>query len=113
MNQKRKRVLSLILITAAVIVILVIFNIGVFTNVLTSRVMGYLLIHKWIFKLFLPFSDVFSKGGYIFGQYLKNSLIIAIISTLFATLISIPAAYSIVRYHGFGEKILGATLLFV
>lgn len=115
MTQKRKRVLSLILITAAVIVILVIFNIGVFTNVLTSfksdaDISAY--PPKWIFKPVLThYQHVFSKGGYNFGQYLKNSLIIAIVSTLFATLISIPAAYSIVRYHGFGEKILGATLL--
>ncbi|MHC1772039.1 MAG: carbohydrate ABC transporter permease [Flexilinea sp.] len=115
MDRKKKRILSMILILFTVIVILVIFDMGVFTNVLTSfksntDISSY--PPKWVFKPVLThYQHVFSKGGYNFGQYLTNSLIIAIFSTIFATLITIPAAYSIVRYHGFGEIILGATML--
>ena len=115
MNTKKKRILGIILILLVVLVILVVFNIGVFTNVLTSFKSNADISSsppKWIFKPVLDhYIHVFSKGGYNFGKYLQNSVIIAIISTLFATLVSIPAAYSIVRYHGFGEKILGATML--
>ncbi len=115
MNRKIKKVLSTVAILLLVIGILIIFDIGVFTNFLTSfkseaDISSY--PPKWLFKPVLThYQHVFSKGGYNFTQYLTNSLIIAIFSTILATLISIPAAYSIVRYHGFGETILGATML--
>ncbi len=115
MSRKTRKILSTAAILLLVIGILVIFDIGVFTNFLTSfkseaDISSY--PPKWLFKPVLThYQHVFSKGGYNFTQYLTNSLIIAIFSTILATLISIPAAYSIVRYHGFGETILGATML--
>lgn len=115
MKTKHKKLLSTVLIVIAVITVLIIFNIGVFTNVLTSFKSNEDISSstpKWFFHPVLDhYRHVFSKGGYKFSLYLKNSLIIAVVSTLFATLVSIPAAYSIVRYHGIGDKILGVTLL--
>lgn len=115
MTAKQKNFLKTGLVVLAVIIILIIFNIGVFTNVLTSFKSSLDISSsppKWIFRPVLDhYKHVFSKGGYNFSLYLKNSLIIAIVSTLFATLVCIPAAYSIVRYHGFGDKILAVTML--
>ncbi|TVR75190.1 MAG: carbohydrate ABC transporter permease, partial [Spirochaetaceae bacterium] len=52
-----------------------------------------------------------ATGGYNFGRFLYNSAVIAVGSVLFALVITIPAAYSIVRYRGFGDVVLGATLI--
>lgn len=115
MKTKTRIFLATALTVLAVVIILIIFDIGVITNILTSFKSNEdisSLPPKWIFQpTFAHYLNVFSKGGYNFGKYLTNSLIIALISTLFATLVTIPAAYSIVRYHGFGEYLLGASML--
>ena len=115
MKTKTRIFLTTALTVLAVVIILIIFDIGVITNFLTSFKTNEdisSLPPKWIFQpTFMHYLNVFSKGGYNFGKYLTNSLIIALISTLFATLVTIPAAYSIVRYHGFGEYLLGASML--
>ena len=115
MKTKTRIFLATALTVLAVVIILIIFDIGVITNILTSFKSNEdisSLPPKWIFQpTFTHYLNVFSKGGYNFGKYLTNSLIIALISTLFATLVTIPAAYSIVRYHGFGEYLLGASML--
>lgn len=115
MKTKTRIFLATALTVLAVVIILIIFDIGVITNILTSFKSNEdisSLPPKWIFQPTLDhYLNVFSKGGYNFSKYLSNSLIIALISTLFATLVTIPAAYSIVRYHGFGEYLLGASML--
>lgn len=115
MTTKTRTFLATALTVLVVVIILIVFDIGVFTNILTSFKSNEdisSLPPKWIFQPTIEhYLNVFSKGSYNFGKYLANSLIIALISTLIATLITIPAAYSIVRYHGFGEVLLGASML--
>lgn len=115
LSKKTRSMLSMALVVALIAVIIVLFDIGVFTNFLTSfkssaDISAY--PPKWIFRPVLDnYLNVLGKGGYDFGRFISNSFIIALVSSFLAVAVTIPAAYSIVRYHGFGDTILSATML--
>lgn len=116
MNRKTKKLLNTVLVMAAVIVILLIMDSGVIMNVATSfKSSADISVSppKWFFTPTLDnYRNVFGKGSFDFRLYLFNSFIIALVSTLFATLVTIPAAYSIVRYNTrLGDVILSSTML--
>lgn len=115
MNRKQKKRIGTILTVILVAIIVIMMDIGLITNFLTAFKSQYTISAsppKWIFKPTLEnFRNVLGKGSFDFHLYLWNSLIIAVISSGVAILITIPAAYSIVRYHGFGDVILGSTML--
>jgi multiple sugar transport system permease protein len=104
-----------LVVVILVIAVIVVFDIGIFTNVLTSFKSDADISStppRWIFSPVLThYYNLFVSGAYDFPRYLLNSLIIALASTTISILITLPAAYSIVRYRGFGEVVLGATLL--
>ncbi len=115
MSKKTKTLLTTVVVLLTVAVIVVLFDIGVFANFLTSFKSSADISSsppKWIFRPVLDnYINVLGKGGYNFGKFISNSFIIAICSTFLAVIVTIPAAYSIVRYHGFGDYILSATML--
>lgn len=115
MNPKTFNKLILAVSILLVLAILVVFDVGIFANVLTSFKSDADISSmppKWIFTPVLThYYNVFISGAYDFPRYLLNSLIIALASTAISIVITLPAAYSIVRYRGFGMTILGTTLL--
>ncbi len=115
MTRKQKNRLGTILTVIAVIIIVILLDIGVFTNFLTAFKSPFDISSsppKWIFKPTLDnFRNVLGKGSFDFRLYLWNSFVIAVISSGIAIVLTIPAAYSIVRYHGFGDVILSSTML--
>jgi len=102
-----------ILVVIALLVIF--FDLGVFTNLLTSFKSDRDISSvppKWIFRPVLThYYNVFKGAGYAFDRYLTNSVIIGLGATALAILITLPAAYSIVRYGGVGNWVLGGTLM--
>ena len=115
MTRKQKKRIETILTVILVAIIVVILDSGVITNVMTAFKSQFDISSsppKWIFKPTLDnFRNVLGKGSFDFRLYLWNSFVIAVVSSTLAILLTIPAAYSIVRYHGFGDVILGATML--
>ncbi len=115
MTRKQKQKLATVLTVIGVIIIVILLDMGVFTNFLTAFKSQFDISSsppKWIFRPTLEnFRNVLGKGSFDFRKYLWNSFVIAVISSLFSILLTIPAAYSIVRYHGFGDVILSATML--
>lgn len=115
MNRKTRERLFTLGAALVVVLIIVVFDMGLFTNTLTSFKSDVDISSsppRWIFKPVLThYENVFGTGGYQFGRYLLNSTIIAVVSTIIAVIITLPAAYSIVRYRGFGNVVLGASLL--
>ena len=117
MNPKTRAhtLIRLVLIWAVIILLIVLFDLGMFTNFLTSFKSDADISSsppKWIFRPVLThYRNVFAEGGYSFDRYLLNSVIIGLCSTALAIFITLPAAYSIVRFGGFGHTVLGATLL--
>lgn len=116
MNTRSKKKIGTVLAVVAIVLILLVMDSGVFLNVLTSFKKQFdieTMPPKWFFTPTLEnYRNVFSKGGFNFGLYLRNSFVIAAVSTLFATLVTIPAAYSIVRYKTkLGDVILSTTML--
>lgn len=95
--------------------IIIFFTLPMITNVLTAFKSDADISHsppKWIFKPVLThFKTVLQGGGYRFTNYLLNSIIIALSSTFFAVVITLPAAYAIVRYRGVGQIVMGGALL--
>jgi multiple sugar transport system permease protein len=102
-------------ILAVVVVLVMFFDIGMFTNILTSFKADSdisSLPPKWVFQpVWTHYYNVFEGAGYNFDRYLANSVIIGLGATVLAILITLPAAYSIVRYKGLGNLVLGGTLL--
>ena len=96
MSRKQKKRLGTILTVLAVIVIVVMLDIGVITNVLTAFKSQFDISsspRKWIFKPTLDnFRNVLGKGSFDFRLYLWNSFIIAVISSTIAILLTIPTA---------------------
>ena len=94
MSRKQKKRLGTVLTVIAVVLIILVLDIGLITNVLTAFKSPFTISSsppKWIFKPTLDnFRNVLGKGSFDFR---------------------LPAAYSIVRYHGFGDLILGSTML--
>ena len=115
MDRTKKKRLSTAVTLLAVIIIVLIMDIGLITNLLTAFKSPFTISSsppKWIFKPTLDnFRNVLGKGSFDFRLYLWNSFVIAVISSAIAIVLTIPAAYSIVRYHGFGDVILGSTML--
>lgn len=115
MSKKNRERLILAARLSTVAIILAIFDIGLFTNVLTSFKSDADISAfppKWIFSPSLEhYYNVFLSGSYEFGRYFVNSTVIALASTAFAILITLPAAYYIVRYKGIGNLVLGTTLM--
>ncbi|MBP5169305.1 MAG: carbohydrate ABC transporter permease [Oscillospiraceae bacterium] len=115
MSRKQKKRIGTIITVIAVILIVLVMDIGLITNVLTAFKSPFTISSsppKWIFKPTLDnFRNVLGKGSFDFRLYLWNSFIIAVISSSIAIILTIPAAYSIVRYHGVGDLILGSTML--
>ena len=115
MSRKQKKRLGTVLTVIAVVIIVLVMDIGLITNFLTAFKSPFTISSsppKWIFKPTLDnFRNVLGKGSFDFRLYLWNSFIIAVISSAIAIVLTIPAAYSIVRYHGFGDLILGSTML--
>jgi len=105
----------LVLIWTVIVFLIVVFDLGVFTNVLTSFKSDADISSsppKWVFRPVLThYRNVFTEGGYSFDRYLTNSVVIGLCSTALAIAINLPAAYSIVRFGGFGYSVLTATLL--
>ena len=103
MTRKQKKLIATILTVLVVAVIVVLLDIGVITNVMTAFKSPFDISSsppKWIFKPTLDnFRNVLGKGSFDFRLYLWNSFVIAVISSSLAILLTIPAAYSIVRYH--------------
>ena len=115
MSRKQKKRLGTILTVVAVIILILVLDIGLITNLLTAFKSPFTISSsppKWIFKPTLDnFRNVLGKGSFDFRLYLWNSFVIAVISSAIAIALTIPAAYSIVRYHGLGDLILGSTML--
>lgn len=115
MTRKQKNRLGTVLTVILVVIIIIILDIGVFTNFMTAFKSPFDISSsppKWIFRPTLDnFRNVLGKGSFDFRQYLWNSFVIAVISSAIAIVLTIPAAYSIVRYHGFGDVILSSTML--
>lgn len=117
MNPKSRaqRLLRSVAILAVVAILVIFFDMGMFTNFLTAfksdRDISS-LPPKWIFQpVWTHFYNVFKGAGYAFDRYLTNSVIIGLGATALAILITLPAAYSIVRFRGLGNWVLGGTLL--
>jgi len=112
---RAQTLVRLALIWAVVLVLIVIFDLGLFTNILTSFKSDAdisTMPPKWVFRPVLThYREVFSGGAYSFDRYLMNSLIIGLCSTAVAIVITLPAAYSIVRFGGVGNTVLAMTLL--
>lgn len=115
MTRRQKQKLGTVLTVIAVIIIIILLDMGVITNFLTAFKSPFDISSsppKWIFRPTLDnFRNVLGKGSFDFRKYLWNSFVIAVISSIVSILLTIPAAYSIVRYHGFGDVILSATML--
>lgn len=98
-----------------IFLIMSIFIIALFTNVLTSFKTDTDISAsppKWVFTPTLThYYNVFFSGQYAFPRYFLNSTIIALTSTALAIFITLPAAYYIVRYGGIGNVVLGTTLI--
>ena len=107
MSRKQKQRLGTIFTVLAVILIILVLDIGLITNFPTAFKSPFTISSsppKWIFKPTLDnFRNVLGKGSFDFRLYLWNSFVIAVISSAIAIVLTIPAAYSIVRYHGFGD----------
>jgi len=117
MNPKSRmhRITRAVALVAVMVILVAFFDMGMFTNVLTSfksdRDISS-LPPKWIFKpVWTHYYNVFMGAGYNFDRYLGNSVIIGLGATALAVLITLPAAYSIVRFRGLGNWVLGGTLL--
>jgi multiple sugar transport system permease protein len=113
--QSRSRLLvRLSLIWTVIVLLVVVFNLGMFTTFLTAFKADVDIVRKppvWIFKPVLThFRNAFS-AGHPYGKYLTNSIIIGLGATAIAILINLPAAYSVVRFGGLGYGVLGTTLL--
>ncbi len=110
-----KKGIGKILLLFAVFFIIIFFTLPMITNVLTAFKSDADISQsppKWIFEPVLThFKTVLKGGGYRFTSYLLNSIMIALSSTLLAVIISLPAAYSIVRYRGVGQIVMGGALL--
>ncbi|MBI3962764.1 MAG: carbohydrate ABC transporter permease, partial [Deinococcus sp.] len=66
---------------------------------------------KWIFKPVLThFTNAWGASGYSFPMFLRNSLMISVLTAVFTILICFPAAYSMVRYGFGGQQLLGFIL---
>jgi multiple sugar transport system permease protein len=104
-----------VFILAVVAVVVVFFDIGMFTNFLTSFKSDAdisTVPPKWVFRpVWTHYYNVFRGAGYNFDRYLSNSVIIGLGSTALAIVITLPAAYSIVRFRGLGNLVLAGTLL--
>jgi multiple sugar transport system permease protein len=104
-----------VFILAVVAVVVVFFDIGMFTNFLTSFKSDAdisTVPPKWVFRpVWTHYYNVFRGAGYNFDRYLINSVIIGLGSTALAIVITLPAAYSIVRFRGLGNLVLAGTLL--
>ncbi len=115
MTRRQKQKLGTVVTVIAVIIIIILLDMGVITNFLTAFKSPFDISSsppKWIFRPTLDnFRNVLGKGSFDFRKYLWNSFVIAVISSIVSILLTIPAAYSIVRYHGFGDVILSATML--
>ena len=115
MTRRQKQKLGTAVTVIAVIIIIILLDMGVITNFLTAFKSPFDISSsppKWIFRPTLDnFRNVLGKGSFDFRKYLWNSFVIAVISSIVSILLTIPAAYSIVRYHGFGDVILSATML--
>ena len=114
-RSRARTIIRGVAILGVIAVIVVFFNLGMFTNFLTSfksdRDISS-LPPKWIFQPVLThYYNVLKGAGYAFDRYLTNSVIIGLGSTALAMLITLPAAYSIVRFGGVGNWVLGGTLL--
>ncbi|MFW6381289.1 MAG: carbohydrate ABC transporter permease [Bacillota bacterium] len=101
---KKLKKLIVYLITA---LILFVFNFPLINTVLTAFKSSAAISAyppQWIFSPTLDnFRALFENSTTPFGQYLSNSIMIALGSSMLAMLVCIPAAYSIVRY-GVGKK---------
>ena len=117
MNPKSRtqRIIRAVGLIAVMLVLVAFFDMGMFTNVLTSFKSDpdiSSLPPKWIFQpVWTHYYNVFEGAGYNFDRYLVNSVIIGLGATALAIVITLPAAYSIVRFGGLGNLVLGGTLL--
>ncbi len=110
-----QRIVRTVALFAVMVALVSFFDLGMFTNVLTSFKSDHdisSLPPKWIFQpVWTHYYNVFQGAGYNFDRYLTNSVIIGLGSTVLAMLITLPAAYSIVRFGRLGNLVLGGTLL--
>ncbi len=102
------------LIWTVIVFLVVVFNIGMFTTFLTAFKADADIVRKPPVWTFTPTLDHFRNAfsaGHPYNRYLANSVIIGLGATAIAILINLPAAYSIVRFGGFGYSVLGTALL--
>mgnify|MGYP000938393617 CR=1 FL=1 len=112
MNLKQKKIIKTIIMSATIIIILLPIIFPLYF-VLISSLKNMADVYQLPPKLF-GFQPIFDHYKYIFetqhyGIYMWNSAIIAVTSTLFSMLISIPAAYAISRYKM--NKVMMSTLV--
>jgi len=94
--------LKKLLIFLITFIIIIFFNFPLINTILTafkssSAINAY--PQQWIFTPTLTnFRGIFQQSSTPFGQYMINSILIALGSSLLALIVSIPAAYTIVRY---------------
>ena len=97
------------------ILVIIFFNLSMLVNVLTSFKSDVDISHSppvWLFKPVLThYVNIFMGAAFHFSNYVLNSTIIALVSTILAIFITLPAAYSIVRYGGFGYAVLGTSIM--
>ena len=88
MSRKQKKRLGTVLTVIAVVLIILVLDIGLITNVLTAFKSPFTISSsppKWIFKPTLDnFRNVLGKGSFDFRLYLWNSFVIAVISSSIA-----------------------------
>ncbi len=115
MTKSTRRRIGAGLTALTVLIVILVFLIGIITNIRTSFMTPADISvspPKWIFEpTMVNYLVAIATGGYNFGVYLYNSLVIALGSVAAALFITVPAAYSIVRYRGLGDFVLGTTLL--
>lgn len=114
-NQKKKKFWKQIGFTLLLLAIVVPFIFPFVWMVLSSLKTQIEIITmppKWIFQPTLfHYREVFAQ--YQFGQFIWNSLITSLLSTIFSLVLGLPAAYAIARYrqNGLGMTILLARIV--
>lgn len=120
LSKKTRSMLSMALVVALIAVIIVLFDIGVFTNFLTSfkssaDISAY--PPKWIFRPVLDnYLNVLGKGGYDFGKFrhlclqqsvqtLNKQLVIGVLQRHHSRHLGAFAIFdTIVNHHAFASS---------
>jgi len=86
-----------------IILIILVFNIPFLNVIITSLKSKVDLISyppKIIFKpTFEHFENIFTSGTFRFGKFLYNSFVIALVTSLFSIILTLPAAYYILFFR--------------